>query len=273
MNDERFVGPGALPCPFTPWCLLVSHLRRRPPFFVLHKCPPRQPFSPPHPLSQFSFLALLHLACSASLSAPSTGHPPDAHLAGQPWRSSVSGYGAFEVCQLVLSLRYNCRCPGRPDVGAICASSRSVRSTIPTCAKDLWSRCLIITLPALVLAAPSRGGRKHAQRQENDCQDWVSGLRPRGRRVVPIVLHLQPMIATHSRTQWSPEFAPSSRKRPSVALARLSCRSLLSPPLMRWCLICAPQRRPHESPLASATCAALPLALPRRISCFGFCPR
>ena len=37
------------------------------------------------------------------------------------------------------------------------------------------------TLPALVLAAPSRGGRSHVLRHEGEvrrrCLDWLSGLR------------------------------------------------------------------------------------------------
>ena len=71
--------------------------------------------------------------------------------------------------------------------------------TVPKGSKDAWSRCLIaaladvvahqdvksktdlLTLPALVLPAPSRGGRKHVLRQEGEtrrrCLDWLSGIR------------------------------------------------------------------------------------------------
>ena len=78
-------------------------------------------------------------------------------------------------------------------------SDRRVRSSVPKGAKDAWSRCFItaladvvahrdlkpwtdlLTLPALVLPAPSRGGRKHVLRHEGEvwrrCLDWLSGIR------------------------------------------------------------------------------------------------
>ena len=60
--------------------------------------------------------------------------------------------------------------------------------TVPSGARDVWSRRLImaladdlLTLPALVLTAPSRNGKRHALRHENKtrrrCMDWISGIR------------------------------------------------------------------------------------------------
>ena len=151
----------------------------------------------------------------------------DAHLAGQllgdipmDWLRGL-GFSTCEVCQRVLSLRFNGRCPscfrpfssqhgggsdttrplaeGAPGVWDVFTSDRRVRSSVPKGAKDAWSRCLIaaladvvahrdvkswtdlLTLPALVLSAPSRGGRKHVLRQEGEtrrrCLDWLSGIR------------------------------------------------------------------------------------------------
>ena len=88
---------------------------------------------------------------------------------------------------------------GAPGVWDVFTSDRRVRSSVPEGAKDAWSRCLIasladvvahrdvkswtdlLTLAALVLPAPSRGGRKHVLRQEGEtrrrCLDWLSGVR------------------------------------------------------------------------------------------------
>ena len=131
------------------------------------------------------------------------------------------GFSTCEVCPRVLSLRFNGRCPssfrpfstqhggdsgatrplaeGAPGVWDVFTSDRRVRSSVPKGAKDAWSRCLIaaladvvahrdvkswtdlLTLSALVLPAPSRGGRKHVLRQEGEtrrrCLDWLSGIR------------------------------------------------------------------------------------------------
>ena len=47
--------------------------------------------------------------------------------------------------------------------------------------RDVKSWTGLLTLPALVLPAPSRGGRKHVLRQEGEtrrrCLDWLSGIR------------------------------------------------------------------------------------------------
>ena len=127
------------------------------------------------------------------------------------------GFSTCEVWQRVLSLRFNGRCPScfrtfssrqegvsdatRPLAGVwqVFTSDWRVRSSVPKGVKDAWSRCLIaaladvvahrdvklwtdiLTLPALVLPAPSRGGRKHVLRQEGEtrgrCLDWLSGIR------------------------------------------------------------------------------------------------
>ena len=151
----------------------------------------------------------------------------DAHLAGQlagdismDWLRG-HGFGTCEVCQRVLSLRFNGRCPscfrafsschdgasgssrplaeGAPGVWEVFTSDRRVRTSVPKGARDAWSRCLIsaladvvahrdvkswtdlLTLPALVLPAPSRGGRRHVLRHESAvrrrCLDWLSGIR------------------------------------------------------------------------------------------------
>ena len=151
----------------------------------------------------------------------------DAHLAGQlsgdipdDWLRG-QGFGTCEICQRVLSLRFNCRCPscfrtlvsrpalasvpsrpladGAPSVWDVFVSDKRVRSSVPKGARDAWSRCLIssladivahrdvkawtdfLTLPSLVLAAPSRGGRSRVLRHEGEvrrrCLDWLSGLR------------------------------------------------------------------------------------------------
>ena len=131
------------------------------------------------------------------------------------------GFGTCEVCHRILSLRYNGRCPscfhtlvsvrdrsssasrpladGAPSIWDVFVSGARVRSSVPDSARDAWSRCLIIaladvvahrdirawtdllTLPALVLVAPSRGGRRHVLRTDNDtrrrCLDWINGIR------------------------------------------------------------------------------------------------
>ena len=47
--------------------------------------------------------------------------------------------------------------------------------------RDVRSWTDLLTLPALVLAAPSRGGRRHTLRLGNDarrrCLDWVNGIK------------------------------------------------------------------------------------------------
>ena len=120
----------------------------------------------------------------------------------------VWGLVLARFARRVLSLRFNGRCPscfrpfsaqhggdsgatrplaeGAPGVWDVFTSDRRVRSSVPKGAKDTWSRCLItaladvvahrdikswtdlLTLPALVLPAPSRGGRKHVLRQEGE---------------------------------------------------------------------------------------------------------
>ena len=151
----------------------------------------------------------------------------DAHLAGQlsgdvpvDWLRG-QGFSTCEVCQRVLSLRFNGRCPscfrtlvsrpapasvssrppadGAPSVWDVFVSDKRVRSWVPKGARDAWSRCLIssladivahrdvkawtdfLTLPSLVLPAPSRGGRSHVIRLEVEvrrrCLDWLSGFR------------------------------------------------------------------------------------------------
>ena len=107
------------------------------------------------------------------------------------------GFGTCEVCHRILSLRYNGRCSscfhtlvsvrdrtssvsrplaeGAPSIWDVFVSGTRVRSSVPDSARDAWSRCFIIaladvvahrdirawtdllTLPALVLVAPSRG--------------------------------------------------------------------------------------------------------------------
>ena len=150
----------------------------------------------------------------------------EAHMAGQllgevppEWLQS-QGFGTCEVCQRILSLRYNGRCPscfhfltpshdrptdsrplaeGAPTIWDVFTNVPRVRSSVPAGARDAWSRCLVIalsdiiahrdtrswtdllTLPALVLAAPSRGGRRHTARADSDirrrCLDWINGVR------------------------------------------------------------------------------------------------
>ena len=78
-------------------------------------------------------------------------------------------------------------------------SHGSLRTSILAGARDLWSKCLIhalasvvahrderswvdlLTMPALTLGGPARGGRHHAPRQainvSRRCQDWLDGLR------------------------------------------------------------------------------------------------
>ena len=87
---------------------------------------------------------------------------------------------------------------GAPSVWDVFVSDKRVRSSVPKGARDAWSRCLIssladivahrdvkawtdfLTLPSLVLPAPSRGGRGHVLRHEGEvrrrCLDWLSGL-------------------------------------------------------------------------------------------------
>ena len=109
------------------------------------------------------------------------------------------GFSSCEVSQRVLSLRFCGRCPscfrtlvarlvstslssrplaeGAPGVWDVFVSDRRVRSSVPKGARDAWCRCHISALadivahrdvkswtdflssPALVLPAPSRGGR------------------------------------------------------------------------------------------------------------------
>ena len=103
---------------------------------------------------------------------------------------------------------------GPPSIWDVFICGTRVRSAVPAAARDALSRCLIIaladvvahrdvrewtdllTLPARVLIAPSRGGRRrHTLRTDNDtrgrCLDWVNGIRadlwtpPHGRRGKP----------------------------------------------------------------------------------------
>ena len=88
---------------------------------------------------------------------------------------------------------------GAPSVWDVFVSDKRVRSSVLKGARDAWSRCLIssladivahrdvkawtdfLTLPSLVLPAPSRGGRSHVLRHEGEvrrrCLDWLSGFR------------------------------------------------------------------------------------------------
>ena len=121
----------------------------------------------------------------------------EAHLSGQllgdissEWLRS-QGFGTCEVCHRILSLRYNGRCPscfhtlvsardrppstsrslaeGAPSIWDVFVSGTRVRSSVPDSAR------------ALVLVAPSRGGRRHVLRTDNDtrrrCLDWINGIR------------------------------------------------------------------------------------------------
>ena len=118
------------------------------------------------------------------------------------------GYGVCSVCNRVLSSHFN----GLPlhllvDPSStghlVCLMSPppTVDSAlpIPAGARDLWSKCLthplasvvahrderswvdLLTMPALTLGGPSRGGRHHAPRQaitvSRRGQDWLDGLR------------------------------------------------------------------------------------------------
>ena len=89
--------------------------------------------------------------------------------------------------------------PRIPPLGRGCSQHLGCvhRPSVQTWERDAWSRCLImalagvvahkdvrswtdlLTLLALVLAAPSRSGRPHALRIENEtrrrCMDWISG--------------------------------------------------------------------------------------------------
>ena len=98
----------------------------------------------------------------------------DAHLAGQlsgdiplDWLRG-QGFGICEICQRVLSLRFNCRCTscfrtlvsrpalasvpsrpladGAPSVWDVFVSDNRMRSSVPKGARDAWSRCLISSL-------------------------------------------------------------------------------------------------------------------------------
>ena len=88
---------------------------------------------------------------------------------------------------------------GAPGLSDVSTSHGRLRTSIPAGARDLWSKCLIhalasavahrderswvdlLTMPALTLGGPSRGGRHHAPRQAITvslrCQDWLDGLR------------------------------------------------------------------------------------------------
>ena len=127
----------------------------------------------------------------------------------------------FSTCEVCRSFRFNGRCfscfhvvassrgrpppdsrpvaEGAPGIWDVSTNGPRVRSSVPVGARDAWSRCRIIALadviahrdvrsstdllalPALVLAVPSRGGRRHTLRLDNDtrrrCLDWVVGIR------------------------------------------------------------------------------------------------
>ena len=184
----------------------------------------------------------------------------DAHLAGQlagdfpmDWLRR-RGFGTCEVCQRVLSLRFNGRCPscfraftshrdgafgssrplaeGAPGVWEVFSGDRRVHTSVPKGARDSWSRCLIsaladvithrdvkswtdlLTLPVLLLPAPSRGGGRHVLRHESEvgrrCLDWLSGIRA---------------------DLWAP---PSSRQGKDRASPRLQRKMMESFLLPRW---------------------------------------
>ena len=93
--------------------------------------------------------------------------------------------------------------------GRFLPASGGFRNSVLKGARDAWSRCLItaladvvahrdlkswtdlLALPALVLPTPSRGGRKHVLRHEDEvqrrCLDWLSGIRAEGKHRGPPV--------------------------------------------------------------------------------------
>ena len=96
--------------------------------------------------------------------------PPD-------WLQS-QGFGTCEVCQRILSLRYNGLCPscfhalapshdrpgtdsrpsaeGAPTIWDVFTGGPRVRSSVPAGARDAWSRCLVIALSDIVAHRDTR---------------------------------------------------------------------------------------------------------------------
>ena len=133
---------------------------------------------------------------------------------------------------------------GLPECGRFFTSDRRVRTSVPRGTRDAWSRCLItaladvvahrdlkswtdlLTLPALVLPASLRGGRRHVLRHEGEvrrrCLDWLSGIPDlwtpshvrAGKHRAPTSCPPPP----------SPGLPLSSRRVPSAEPVRLFCR-------------------------------------------------
>ena len=238
----------------------------------------------------------------------------EAHLSGQLMGDNPSGwlrsqgFGTCEVCQSILSLRFNCRCPscfhvvasshsspsgdsrplaeGAPSIWDVFTHGPRVRSSVPLGARDAWSRCLIValadviahrdlrswtdllTLPSLVLAAPSRGGRRHALRLDNDtrrrCLLLTSGH--------PIMAGAAGLARTPTRISKEMRFlTPSSlvfplfsRRAPSAVPVPVSFRTLLSvlrARLSRICGLCT-LRRMRMNVLVWVPCVVLRHVLP-----------
>ena len=147
-------------------------------------------------------------------------------------------------------------------VGRFSPAARRFDPRPPKGAREAWSRHLImslaemthgdvrtwtdfLTLPTLVLAAPSRGGRRQAARQDNatrrECLDWIGGIRADlsapvdssqdKRRSSPSLFSWR----TPSKIRWPRVCQPSS---PRGSPAHVCCLGTRRPgPPDRWCCV------------------------------------
>ena len=197
-----------------------------PPLWLPCSLPSSQPFSCSFLTCPRSgpVLGLRRIPSFSASSCPDHAHPSHGWVSCHPdleahqvsfhamcHPSGRTGFGTCEVCQRILSLRFNgrylscfhvmrlpaapsCRAEGAPTIWDVFTSRPRVRSSVPAGARDAWSRCLVValsdviahrdvrswadllTLPALVLAAPSRGGRRHTLRLSATTRTPMFGL-------------------------------------------------------------------------------------------------
>ena len=145
------------------------------------------------------------------------------------------------------------------------SGDRRVRTSVPKGARDAWSRCPIsaladvithrdikswtdlLTLLALVLPAPSRGGRRNVLRYESEvrrrCLDWLSGIRAD---------LWAPPSSRHGKSRAPPPPADDDGILPASTVARVSTL-IQEGALRRACaaLLQDPPVRPTEDVVAS----------------------
>ena len=168
-----------------------------------------------------------------------------------------------------------------PGIWDVFTSGPRVRSSVPVGARDAWSRCLFIaladviahrdvrswtdllTLPALVLADPSRGGRRHTFSSRQRHSAPLPGLGQRG--LAPLSFRT---LLSAPRARWS-LLCLRMNALPWVPWVVSRHAPLLSPRWIRFVRPCTPSL-PLREPVvrgSSHPTFATPCGRPRQISC------